>query len=730
MSQHRATRRSGWTKVMLALALSAGLALAPSASAQEAASPQSLLEDFSHYVRIDRHDAAAAMGQELLRRGLTPAEFVRLVETSRDPLRFNDTIARAMRVPSLEPIAGAMLKAFEEGMLAAARDPEQIRRNVAALTGTLRGKLDARARLIHAGEYAVPQLLEALLDKTNPALSAEAQRVLIDMGRQAITPLCTAMMGLGPTEQETVAHVLGLIPYRTSLPYLADLASSSPAAGVRSACRRAIERLAGSGAVDEPSLLYHQLAEAYYAHKSEVTSFPREDFQLLWTFAPKTGLVMQAIATPVFHEAMAMRLSRRALELSPGYRPALSLWIAANFRREIDTPAGYDNPAYGPGMREAMFYAVAAGPAVSLEVLARGLDTRDTPLVRRALSAVERTAGSTSLFGGEAARRPLSEALTYPNRRVQIEAALALAASHAREPFAGSDRVVPTLAAALTDASRRFALILARNHEEHQSYRAVIERGGFTVLPFGASLADVAIPISEAPAIDLVVVTGLDADRVGAAIESARGHAKLAATPVLALVGLDAAPPLQRRYQGESWIAVRPMSLDPSTTLRAAETLVERASGGVIGEAEAGEYARRALDAMRDLVLTGSSVFSVNEAAEALVSALGASRGETRMRVAEVLSCLSEPRAQVALVDAGLRASGQERIALLGKAAASARRFGNNLESRQVSRLLALASDAATPEGEATAAATLIGALNLDNADLLPMLSGPRRAQR
>jgi len=724
-------RRSAWNKGLVAAVLAAGLAVAAPAQAQDAGpTNQALLEDFSHFVRIDRHDAAAALGQELIRRGLKPADFVRLVETSRDPMRFNDTMARAMRVPALEPIAASMLKAFEAGMLAAARDPEQIRKNVAALTGTLRGKLDARARLIYAGEYATPQLLEALLDKNNPALAAEAQRVLIDMGRQAIAPLCTAMMGLGATEQETVANVLGLIPYRTSLPYLADLAASSGSAGAKAACARAIERLAGTASVDAPAILYYQLADAYYAHKSEVTSFPREDFQLLWSHQPKTGLVMQAIATPVFHEAMAMRLSRRALELLPGSRDALALWVASNFRREIDTTPGYDNPAYGPDMREAMYYAVAAGPAVSQEVLARGLDTRDTPLVRRALAAVEQTAGASSLFGADAARRPVGEALLYPNRRVQIETSLALAASQAREAFPGSDRVVPTLASALGNAAQRFALIMARNNEEYQSYRGVIEKGGFTVLPFGATLGDVAIPVSEAPAVDLVMVTGLDAERLGATIDSVRGHAKLAASPVLAMVGLDAAPVLQRRYEGEGWIAVRPMALDQAMTLRAAESLVERASGGPITEGEAADYARRALAAMRDLVLSGSTVFSVNEAAGALVAALGSPKGETRMLVAEVLSYLSEARAQVALVDAGLSASGAERVAIMGKATASARRFGNNLEARQVSRLLALAADPATPSEDATATAALVGALNLNNADLLPVISGQRRAAR
>jgi hypothetical protein len=83
------------------------------------------------------------------------------------------------------------------------------------LTGTIRGRLIAHERLLAAGEYAMPQLLTHLLDRNNPTLAGEVRRVMIDLGRQAVIPLVTAMPGLPATNQETVVDTLGVIPWRT-----------------------------------------------------------------------------------------------------------------------------------------------------------------------------------------------------------------------------------------------------------------------------------------------------------------------------------------------------------------------------------------------------------------------------------------------------------------------------------------------------------------------------------
>ena len=73
-----------------------------------------------------------------------------------------------------------------------------------------------------------------------------------------------------------------------------------------------------------------------------------------------------------------------------------------------------------------------------------------------------------------------------------------------------------------------------------------------------------------------------------------------------------------------------------------------------------------------------------------------------------------------ALMDAALDISGTEQIELLGKVADAAKRYGNLLRDRQVDRLVEMAAD---PDLTlATATESVMGALNLPNTELMPLL--------
>src|SRR5690606_29824304 len=137
--------------------------------------------------------------------------------------------------------------------------------------------------------------------------------------------------------------------------------------------------------------------------------------------------------------------------------------------------------------------------------------------------------------------------------------------------------------------------------------------------------------------------------------------------------------------------------------------LVQVASGGPIEADEARAYAGRALAALRDLAVSVNPVLDVNDAALPLMAALNETQGQTRLQVAEILSRIGQRRTQVALMDAALDAQGDERVALLGKVADSAKRFGNLLEARQIHRVVELAQNGEV--AEATAAAGVMGAL-------------------
>jgi hypothetical protein len=183
----------------------------------------------------------------------------------------------------------------------------------------------------------------------------------------------------------------------------------------------------------------------------------------------------------------------------------------------------------------------------------------------------------------------------------------------------------------------------------------------------------------------------------------------------------EAAPALRRRYESDITVSVRPTGLTNAQVTAAISDLVERASGGPIDEAEASGYRDRALAALRDLAVSGSSVLNVGDASAQLIAGMGDASAANRLRIAEILSMVNQERAQRAVMDAAINASGAERVDLLGLVAASSRRFGNQLEPRQIARVVEFASSG--DDAEATAAAALMGALAHPNADLLPLIS-------
>lgn len=726
------------TLIAMSLAFFAGTALDTAAFAQAgtdaaAAKPAdnaSLLADFIHYTRIQNYDLALAMATELLGKGLSNTDFVGLVESAGEVARFEETVQRAMRVTQLETVGADLAKAYSAGKLERARNPEQVAKNIELLMGTDRGRRMGEERLVFAGEYAMPQILEAFLDRSNPQRQAAVQRVIIGLGRHAIMPLCTAMMNVAVVQQEQIADVLGSIPHRTSLPFLRDLAESTKSDAVRAACQRSIAKIGSDAATAADAAgMYRGLAEAYYGERSDVTCFPGEDVQLLWNYQPSGGLVMSAIKTPVFHEAMAMRLTERALELESASGGAnastLSLWIASNFSREIDSPAGYENPAYatsGAGARRsAEYYAVASGADVAQRVLARAIADRDTQLARRAIAAVEKTAGGKDLWAASAdGTSPLLAALTYPNRRVQYEAALALAAANPAAAFAGSDRVVPTLASTVRGATTQYAVILTSEAELYQGVRSVLNKMGYTVLPQGRAMSDLAAPLSEAPAVDLVVTAGIRGEAIAAALEGIRGESKTVATPTLILTDSASYIDLRRRYASDATVAIRQSGIGEASITESVNQLVERASGGPIAQAEAEGYAARSLAALRDLAVSGNTVLNAGEATGSLMAALPQTSGATKMKIAEILARVNQDRAQRSVMEAALAATDAERVALLGLVSDSGKRFGNFLEAGQISRLTEIAGKGS--DAEATAAASLIGTMNLAKTELVPMI--------
>ncbi|MEC9372340.1 MAG: HEAT repeat domain-containing protein [Planctomycetota bacterium] len=726
------TRQLSQSVLIAAAALAGPAALLPAPAAmaqfgeQDPAnmSNEQLLEDFIYYVYINQVELAEAHANALLQRGMTPQQFVGMIEDSAKlRRRFDEGIRQAMFKPGLEDVAAQLTQLFEEGKRARARDPEEISRNIRLLTENPRARMLARERLMFASEYALPQLLQVLLERQNPALEGHVEQLLVEMGGDAVMPLCAAVTEVDEATQERIARILGQIQYSSALPYLYDVARSSSSQGVRQATTRAIALIQRADMNTNVSVAeqYWRLGEQYYDESLSLTRFPREDHQLLWTFNQGIGLYATPVRTEVFHEARAMELAERAMEDDQNHEGAASLWLAANFSREIDAPEGYTNPAYDRP-RGALYYAVAAGSEPTQRVLARALEDQDTPLARRVIEALTLGAGGKGLWEGLGAERPLLDALSYPDRRVQYEAALAIGRAAPRESFEGSDRVTPILASAVRDASARYAIALADTPQRQQELFAALEDAGYEVLQSGGSLSDVQAAIAETAGVDMIVLD-LPRSRAEETLNAIRGNAKLRVTPVLALLDQLAWNDLWPRFEFEELTDIRREGIDSRQMVAAIEQLSERATGPAVTEGEAEQYASRALDVLRDLAISRNPVFLVGDAAPALITAMEEASREIRSQIADVLARVDMKRAQVALMDAALDYDAEERVEMLEKVAESAKLFGNMLDDRQVRDLLALA-EAADSDLEATAAAALIGVLNLPQASTTSLILG------
>ncbi len=680
-----------------------------------------LLDDFRHYVITRQDTLADASGAALIARSLTPEEFVGLVEDSRFGVEgFENAVRKGLFIDGVESVAAQLEQLYQQGRKDKARNPDEIARNINMLSGNQRGRILARQRLQFAGEYATPQLMQVLVAKSNPALEAEVERVFVSMGADGVAPLSAVLLSVDPVLQERLAAILGQIQHPSALAPLYELAYTTEASATRVAAERAIARISGSF---NPNLqlsdLYLLLAEDYYDHSRSLTRFPNEQHQLDWTFDPALGLYATPIRTEVFHETRAMQLAETALELDPTNSRAVSLWIAANFSREIDTPDGYENPVYSSDRRDALYFAVAAGPRVTQDVLAMALEDRDTPLARRAIQALRRSAGGAGLWEGLGASKPLIDALSYPDRRVQYEAALALGAANPVEPFPGADRVTPLLASAIRDASTQYAVVIASNVERQQAIATLLQGEGYEVLPPAASLAGVASAIAEAPGVDLVVVDGLTT-LVDSTITESRSHPKLRATPVLGVLPASGWSELHFRFENEPLTEVRREGISDDQLVEATMQLVLEGSGPLISEDQARQYALDSLAVLRDLAISGSSSLSVSDAALPLIGALESTDGDVQLEVADVLARIGQRRAQIALMDAALAADGETEVLLLEKVTRSAKAFGNLLERRHIQRLVELTTSDDTQV--ATAAAALMGALNLQGGEILDLI--------
>lgn len=725
------TPRSTATGLLHALAVGGAVAVAlvpagsllAAAPAVQDADRTRMVDDFLHYVLIAKPDLAEAAGRTLFDSGVTDAELADIVREGQLTDKVERALSRGRGMAEVGPMVMRFETSLEQGRLDLARDQDRIREAIDMLDGPLRGQLMARNRLVEAGEYAVPQLLQTLITSGDPQMELQVTEVLAEIKRQAVLPLCAALPDLSPDVQSKVCRILAGIGWPTAIPYLLDLATARDTSPeVRDAAMNAFRRLGGTST--DVSAAFTALARKFFDGEQSLIAYPGDPENMVWTYGVHSGLAPIPVPTSIYTQVMAMRSARTALEADPANRMALATFVAADLRRENQLGTDEVDPFAADAQYTPQFFATAAGSSICRDVLSMAIDATDTALVRDAIASIGDTVGRRRLFAA-GGRAPLLECLRYPDRRVRYDAALVLGNAMPASAFPGDSQVVPLLASAVQSGGDSYAAIVAPTEEDRNRLGGMLQDAGFRVLSAGSDFYELEPELNASNGVDLIIVQAGAADAVST-VGQVRGLEITGATPVMLVTDAVDRISLDREFaEDRATVTFDGAGTDEQfgTTL---DRLLAAASGGRLTEADAMIYTRDALQALAIIARSEGGIYDITAAETSLLDAMGSFTGGMRLMVAEVVSLIGTEAAQQALVDAAMSASGNEQVALLDAAAANARSFGNRVASRQVDglrRLIAQNAAAGGDQAVADAAGRLYGALDLPSDEAVRLIT-------
>ncbi len=404
--------------------------------------------DFLHYTKIGRFDLAKGYAQAILTSNPDP---VQLMELSKEnPAGYEIMLMVIDSAPDAElvELSKSIIEIIEQGRFTHRADARIIAEEVRRLSSTERGRLMAVQRLRNAGEYAIPYMLDAMVDPTRKEEFSEIVLALPQIGRDAIRPLTAALQTEDVAIKAEIIKALGGIRYPQSLAYLKYIVENDQSAELRSHADNSIRQINPAALKIPAAQLFYQLAEQYYYHLESLAPVEDADFANIW-FWDSAGqkLVREEVDRSYFYELMSMRACEWSLRADPGFGPAIGLWTAAFFKAES---AGVDMPDYfGPGHADAFVYATTAGPEYLHQALARAVKDNDAYVAFGAVEALAVTAGEKTLFYRIGVVQPLIQALSFNSRAVRYSAAIAIGEAGPKQKFPESKFVVQNLAEAL-----------------------------------------------------------------------------------------------------------------------------------------------------------------------------------------------------------------------------------------------------------------------------------------
>lgn len=696
------------------------------------ASIDSLFTNFLHYARVGRFTAADAYAQALINHtDLDPVELLALADRDRESVK---TLHILIKNSTIGDNASKVLDLLRQGEHEKRRSADRIRGNIEKLGGDPQQEYMAIKYLRQSGEYAIPQMVQTLLDPSKKQLWPRVINALPKIGKAGVNPLVITLSMSHNNVRLNLIEALGRIGYPQAIPYLRKLEESdqSPPQTKEAALAAIdrIERITGRSYPGSAADGFASLSAQYFHEQESVRADPRLDEANVWYWnANEEMLTRKIVPTKIFGVVMSMRSSEETLRLDPDHSEAIALWLASNIRREarlgFNVESGdpkeegeLDNtrPDVFP---RALYFSQAAGPRYAHNILDLAVRFNDSALALGAIKALHITAGTSSLIGTEGYKQPLVKALHFSDSVVRLRAALALGSAMPKTPFTGSDFVVPVLASALSQTGREQILVIDPDEDNLNRIVGELRTGDREVVGDTSYYSAMERARNELQTLSGVfIATDIRSPDLREAMQQFRESFVQAKTPVVVLTKPREDIAARSVAEADAFVEIADAMGEVLTMESALSRVRDRSGQARLDPATALSLALESARTLRALALDGGTVLDPAGAEASLIGTLTVPEEELQTAAASVLALINTPTAQRAIAHVSLDDQNAQslRVATFGSLAESAKNNGNLLEAHQVTRLVEIArhDDNLTIR---TAASESLGALNLATDD-------------
>lgn len=477
---------------------------------------------------LGRADLGKDMLANVLQAELNQRQLASLAEQFGTNL-FTSLASRPELAPEGQQLSDAVLNAYR----ATLQDPKRLSGLIAKLDDpSAEVRYRALAGLLEARASAVPPLLSVLADPQKASLHPRVLGVFDRLESDAIGPLLAILESKDPPLVAAAARALAAVDADEAAIFLfAPLFSPHSAPEVRQAATEAVEDLVGKlPQREQAARILGQRARQYFDRRQPLPS-AEEGKSRLWVWnAEADSPEARLYATDDAALVMAARLARHAHRIAPGDDELRLLHLATGLEL-ASYAAGLDKPLTIAGHPAVATVADFGVPVVE-QLLEFGLAQDHAPVAAAAARILGLIAESNDALYRGATPAPLVQAAEHPDPRVRLAAVEAIMQLQPTAPYAGSSRVLDSLAFFITGSGRRMAVVGAPSNQATQHLIGFLSALGYEVEPASVGVDTVRSAIAS-PDVELILLDAtIEQPRASLVYQQLRRDYRTARVPV------------------------------------------------------------------------------------------------------------------------------------------------------------------------------------------------------